>query len=83
MLGPQIAVAKEDSRKIDPAWFSTGMLDDISIKRDGEFEHVCFTVDGDIGRLYFTLQGSPGTKAKIVKVSQPTGEYGDLSLIHI
>jgi len=77
LLGPQIAVAKEDSRKIDPAWFSTGMLDDISIKRDGEFEHVCFTVDGDIGRLYFTLQGSPGTKAKIVKVSQPTGEYGD------
>lgn len=77
LLRPQVAAAKRDSRKIDPKWFSTGMLDDISIKRDGKFEQVCFTVDGDIGRLYFTLQDSPGTKSKIVKVSQPTDKYGD------
>lgn len=77
LLRPQIAAANEDSRKIDPKWFSTGMLGDIFIKRDGEFEQVCFTVDGDIGRLYFTLQDSRGTKPRIVKVSQPAGEFGD------
>jgi hypothetical protein len=77
LLIPQIAAAKDDSRKIDPKWFSIGMLDDVSIRRDGEVEHVCFTVDGDIGRLYFTLHDSPGTQPRIVKVSQPTGEFGD------
>lgn len=77
LLRPQIAGAKQDSKEIDPDWFSTGMLDDISIKRDGEFEKVCFTVDGNIGRLYFTLRDSPGRHTRIVKVSQPAGEYGE------
>jgi hypothetical protein len=77
LLRPQIATAKEDSKKIDPKWFSTGMLGDVFIKRDGEFEQVCFTVDGDIGRLYFSLKHAPGIKPRIVKVSQPNGEFGD------
>jgi len=77
ILRPQVAAAKQESKKIDPNWFSTGMLDDVSIKRDGAFEQVCFTVDGDIGRLYFTLQDSPGKHPRIVKVVQPTDQYGE------
>ena len=59
LLRRQILAEKAESKKIAPNYFSTGMLMDISIKQEGDLKHLCFTVDGDIGRLYFTLPNSP------------------------
>jgi hypothetical protein len=77
LLEPQIADAAEDSKKIDPKWFSTGMLGEISIKRIGNIEHLCFTVDGDMGRLYFTIEKKQDKKAMLSEVKQQSGDYGD------
>lgn len=77
LLRPQILAARIDSRKIDPSFFTTGMLGDVSVTHAGSQEHLCFTVDGDIGRLYFTLQTSPGAQTRLVDVTQPSGEFGD------
>ena len=76
LLRPQIASAREESKKIDSKWFSVGMLGDVSVKRNGDTESVCFTAD-DIGRLFFTIQSSHLVERRLVKVIQPTGDYGD------
>ena len=76
LLRPQIASAREESKKIDPKWFSVGMLGDVSVKRNGDTESVCFTAD-DIGRLFFTIQSSHSGERRLVKVIQPSGNYGD------
>jgi hypothetical protein len=76
-LRRQILSAKADSKKIDPDYFSTGMLMDISVEQKGNIKHLCFTVDGDIGRLYFTLRESPGRGARLIDVAQPSGSFGD------
>lgn len=75
LLQPQIVSAREESKKIDPKWFSVGMLDEVSVKHNGDTESVCFTAD-DIGRLYFSIQGNHG-KRRLVKVMQPSGSFGD------
>jgi hypothetical protein len=76
LLRPQIASAREESKKIDPKWFSVGMLGDFSVKRNGDTKSVCFTAD-DIGRLFFTIQSNHSGKQRLVKVVQPSGNYGD------
>jgi hypothetical protein len=76
LLRPQIASVREESKKIDPKWFSVGMLEDVSVKRNGDTESVCFTAD-DIGRLFFTIQSSHSGERRLVKVIQPSGNYGD------
>jgi hypothetical protein len=76
LLRPQIVSAQEESKKIDPKWFSVGMLGDVSVKRNGDTESVCFTAD-DIGRLFFTIQSNHSGERQLVKVVQPSGDYGD------
>lgn len=76
LLRPQVLAAKEDSKKIAPDWFSVGMLDDISIKHDGDVERVCFTAD-EIGRLYFTVENQLGKQPKLIEVKQPSGDFGE------
>lgn len=77
LLKPQILAAKDSSRKIDSDYFTTGMLMDVSIARLGDLKRLCFTVDGDIGRLYFTIQEVRTEGAKLVHVAQPSGAYED------
>ena len=55
LLRPQIVDAKRECHKIEPNFFSVGMLDDFSIHRSAQRAKVCFTADGDVGRLYFNL----------------------------
>jgi hypothetical protein len=76
LLRPQIVSAQEESKKIDPKWLSVGMLGDVSVKRNGDTESVCFTAD-DIGRLFFTIQSNHSGERRLVKVVQPSGDYGD------
>jgi len=76
-LKPQILAAKSSSRKIDPDYFTTGMLMDVSVTQLGDLKRLCFTVDGDIGRLYFTIQEVRTEGAKLVHVAQPSGAYRD------
>lgn len=76
LLRPQIVSARKESKKIDPNWFSVGMLGDVSVKRNGNTESVCFSAD-DIGRLFFTIQSSHSGELRLVKVTQPSGDYGD------
>lgn len=75
-LRPQIMSAKVESRKIDPKWFSAGMLGDVSVRQDGRSENVCFTAD-DIGRLYFVITKNQSGKSRLISVTQPDGNYGD------
>src|SRR5215469_1505456 len=75
-LRPLIVDAKTESKKVDPHWFSVGMLEDVAFKREGDSEEACFTAD-DIGRLYFTILHDPGGAFRFVKVTQPEGEFGD------
>lgn len=76
LLQPQIVEAKRESEKIEPHYFSVGMLDDVSIHRSAQGTKVCFTADGDIGRLYFILQNAAAGKKRITHVEQPAGQYG-------
>ncbi len=76
LLRPQILSAREESKKVDPTWFSVGMLGDVSVHRTGDIERVCFTAD-DIGRMYFTIQINAAGKPRLIKATQPTGNYGD------
>lgn len=76
LLRPQIVDAKRESHKIEPHFFSVGMLDDFSIHRSAQGTKVCFTADGDVGRLYFNLEKAANGKRRITHVAQPTGNYG-------
>ena len=75
LLRPQIVDAKRESHKIEPHFFSVGMLDDFSIHRSARGTKVCFTADGDVGRLYFNLEKAANGKTRITHVEQPTGNY--------
>jgi len=75
-LQPQIISAREESKKIDPKWFSVGMLGEISVKQRSDSEEVCFTVD-EIGRLYFTIDKRQARKPRLVKVTQSQGDFGE------
>jgi hypothetical protein len=55
------------------------MLDDVVVTREGSIEELCFTVDGDIGRLYFTLETQPGGTMTITRVAQPSDNFGSCS----
>ncbi len=76
VLRAKILAAREASKKVDPNWFSVGMLGDVSIQRKGDIEHVCFTAD-DIGRVYFTLQNRPAGKLRLIHATQLSENYGD------
>jgi hypothetical protein len=76
LLRPQIVDAKRESHKIEPNFFSVGMLDDFSVHRSAQGTKVCFTADGDVGRLYFTLHRDADGEMRITHVNQPTGQYG-------
>ncbi len=74
VLRPKILAAREESKKVDPTWFSVGMLGDVSIQRKGEIERVCFTVD-DLGRVYFTLENLAG-KLRLIQATRPSENDG-------
>lgn len=77
LLKPQIFESKALSKKIESDYFTTGMLGDVAITRGNSTKQLCFTVDGDIGRLYFTLKSTPGGQMTITHVVQPSGQFGD------
>lgn len=77
LLKPQIFESKARSKKIESHYFTTGMLGDVAVTRDNSTEQICFTVDGDIGRLYFTLKSTSGGQMTITHVVQPSGQFGD------
>lgn len=51
-----ISDAKQDSRKIDPNWFSVGMIDSSTVKLTRSGADVCLEPDSEFGTLYFTLK---------------------------
>ncbi len=51
-----IAEAKEDSKKIDPNWFSVGMIDSSTVKLTAYGATVCIQPDGELGTLHFVLR---------------------------
>jgi hypothetical protein len=77
LLKPQILAAKLESEKITPQFFTIGMLGDVFVNRTDNNEYLCFTVDGDIGQLYFILQNLPNKGAKLTDVKQAKDDYGD------
>jgi hypothetical protein len=77
LLKPQITAALDESQKIDRDYFTTGMLADVAVTQSGGFKLLCFTVDGDIGRLYFTIETKRLGAPRLVTVTQPSGGYGD------
>jgi hypothetical protein len=76
LVQAQIVDAKRESQTIEPNFFSVGMLDDFSIHPSVRGARVCFTADGDIGRLYFTLRKTSDRRLRITQVRQPAGPYG-------
>ena len=51
-----IAEAKQDSRKIDPNWFSVGMIDSSTVRLTPLGADVCLEPDGAFGTLHFALR---------------------------
>ena len=50
-----IAEAKQDSEKIDPKWFSVGMIDSSTVVLTSLGADVCLEADSAFGTLHFTL----------------------------
>jgi hypothetical protein len=67
--------AQRKSKKIDPDYFSTGMIDDVAVTKTGNVERLCFTPD-DIGQLYFTIALGPNGKMRLTRVEEAGGKFG-------
>lgn len=54
-LRPRLQLAKASSQKIDPSWYSVGMLEGFKLEHQGDTDVLCFQAD-DFGPADFTLQ---------------------------
>ena len=71
LVKPLVLKAKLASKAIGPGYFSTGMLMDVTIRDSGNLRSVCFTVDSELNRLYFTIRHAGRNDARIVNVVHP------------
>jgi len=66
-----IAEAKKESKKIDPQWFSVGMIDSSMVKLTATGADVCLEPDGELGTLNFTLRRTADGGYFIERVTAP------------
>ncbi len=51
-----IVEAKQDSKKVDPSWFSVGMIDSSTVRLTSSGADVCLEPDSEFGTFKFTLK---------------------------
>jgi hypothetical protein len=74
LLRPQLLDARTESEKIEPKYFSFGMLMHASVRRSPGGERICFTAD-ESGRFYFTLVRKANGSYYFTQALQPAGKY--------